>query len=57
MTISYAVTVCNEIEEVKRLLDILFKNISEDDEVVVLVDTKNSTPTHLKFGVPVNDDI
>jgi hypothetical protein len=44
MTISYAVTVCNEIEEVKRLLDILFKNISEDDEVVVLVDTKNGTP-------------
>jgi hypothetical protein len=44
MTISYAVTVCNEIEEVKRLLDILFKNISEDNEVVVLVDTKNSTP-------------
>jgi len=44
MTISYAVTVCNEIEEVKRLLDILFKNISEDDEVVVLIDTKNGTP-------------
>jgi hypothetical protein len=44
MSISYAVTVCNEIEEVKRLLDILFKNISEDDEVVVLVDTKNGTP-------------
>jgi hypothetical protein len=44
MTISYAVTVCNEIKEVKRLLDILFKNISEDDEIVVLVDTKNGTP-------------
>jgi hypothetical protein len=44
MSISYAVTVCNEIEEVKRLLDILFKNISENDEVVVLVDTKNGTP-------------
>ena len=44
MTISYAVTVCNEIEEVKRLLDILFKNISENDEIVVLVDTKNGTP-------------
>jgi len=44
MTISYAVTVCNEIEEIKRLLDILFKNISENDEIVVLVDTKNSTP-------------
>jgi hypothetical protein len=44
MTISYAVTVCNEIEEVKRLLDILFKNISENDEIVVLIDTKNGTP-------------
>jgi hypothetical protein len=44
MTISYAVTVCNEIEEIKRLLDILFKNISKNDEIVVLVDTKNGTP-------------
>lgn len=43
MTISYAVTVCNEIEEIKRLLDVLFKNISENDEIVVLVDTKNGT--------------
>jgi hypothetical protein len=44
MTISYAVTVCNEIEEVKRLLDILFKNISKNDEIVVLIDTRNGTP-------------
>ena len=44
MAMSYAVTVCNEIEEIKRLLDVLFKNISENDEIVVLVDTKNSTP-------------
>jgi hypothetical protein len=43
MTISYAVTVCNEIEEVKCLLDVLFKNISENDEIVVLIDTKNGT--------------
>jgi hypothetical protein len=43
MAISYAVTVCNEIEEIKRLLDVLFKNISENDEIVVLVDTKNGT--------------
>ena len=43
MAISYAVTVCNEIEEIKRLLDVLFKNVSENDEIVVLVDTKNST--------------
>jgi len=44
MAISYAITVCNEIEEIKRLLDVLFKNIFKDDEVVVLIDTKNGTP-------------
>ena len=49
MAISYAVTVCNEIKEIKRLLDVLFKNISENDEIVVLVDTKNGTPEVEKY--------
>ena len=39
MKVSYAITVCNELEEVKRLLDLLLANKREQDEIVVLVDT------------------
>jgi hypothetical protein len=38
MKISYAITVCNELEEVKRLLDLLLNNKREQDEIVVLMD-------------------
>lgn len=38
MKISYAITVCNELEEVKRLLDLLLEHKREQDEIVVLVD-------------------
>ncbi len=38
MKISYAITVCNELEEVKRLLDLLLEYKQEQDEIVVLVD-------------------
>ena len=38
MSISYAITVCNELEEVRRLLDLLLANKQEQDEIVVLMD-------------------
>ena len=38
MKISYGITVHNEAEELKRLLEILFKTIDDTDEVVVCVD-------------------
>jgi hypothetical protein len=38
MRISYAITVCNELEEVKRLVNFLLSNKREQDEVVILVD-------------------
>jgi hypothetical protein len=38
MKISYAITVCNELEEVRRLLDLLLANKREQDEIVVLMD-------------------
>lgn len=38
MTISYAVTVWNEVEEIKRLLTFLLKNKREEDEVIVRMD-------------------
>lgn len=41
-TISYAVTACNEHEELDRLLNLLNNNIRDTDEVVIQLDT-NST--------------
>ena len=38
MTISYAVTVWNEVEEIKRLLTFLLKNKRKEDEVIVRMD-------------------
>jgi hypothetical protein len=43
MKISYAITVCNELEEIKRLLDFLIQHKREEDEIVVLFDDSNST--------------
>jgi glycosyltransferase involved in cell wall biosynthesis len=38
MKISYAITVCNEIEEIKRLISFLLERKREEDEIVVLMD-------------------
>lgn len=38
MKISYAITVCNEVEEIQRLLDFLLKHKREQDSITVLVD-------------------
>jgi len=40
MRISYAITVYNEIEEIKRLLSFLLQHKREEDEIVVLMDGK-----------------
>jgi hypothetical protein len=39
MKISYAITVCNELEEVKRLVNFLLSTKREEDEIVVLADS------------------
>lgn len=36
--ISYAITVCNELEEIKKLLDFLLVYKQDEDEIVVLLD-------------------
>lgn len=36
--ISYAITVCNELEEIKKLIDFLLVYKQDEDELVVLVD-------------------
>jgi hypothetical protein len=38
MKISYAITVCNELEEIKRLIEFLYLNKRQEDEICVLVD-------------------
>ena len=43
MKISYAIPVCNEIDELKKLVEFLIKNKSEQDEIVILIDETNST--------------
>lgn len=43
MKISYAIPVCNESVELKRLLDFLFKNKRVEDEIVVQCDKGNTT--------------
>jgi glycosyltransferase involved in cell wall biosynthesis len=44
MKISYAIPVCNEHEELKRLLEFLHQNIEENDEIVIQCDQGNTTP-------------
>ena len=41
MKISYAITVCNEFEEIQRLVNFLLKNKRPEDEIVVLYDINN----------------
>ena len=57
MKISYAIPVCNEHEELKRLLEFLVQNIEENDEIIVQCDQGNTTPEVYKvlnlFQAPI----
>mgnify|MGYP003642704121 FL=1 len=44
MKISYAITVCNELDEIKKLITILLNSKRDKDEIVVLFDSKNGSP-------------
>ena len=50
MKISYAVTVCDEFEEIKTLLTLLLNSKRDKDEIVVLVDLTKTTPTSELLG-------
>lgn len=41
MKISYAITVCNEKEEIKKLIDFLLHHKRQQDEIVILYDQVN----------------
>ena len=43
MKISYAITVCNELLEIQRLLPFLLENKREQDEIVVFFDSNNGS--------------
>jgi hypothetical protein len=49
MEISYAITVCTELEEIKQLLPFLLKNKRKEDEVVVLFDLTNGSEEVKKY--------
>jgi hypothetical protein len=44
MKISYAITVCNELEEVSRLLNFLHQHKRPKDEICVLLDKPKASP-------------
>ena len=43
MKISYAITVCNELDEIKKLLKFLLQNKRDEDEVVITWDSHNGS--------------
>ena len=49
MKISYAITVCNELEEVKRLVNFLLSNKRKEDEIVILYDQSGGTQEVLNY--------
>ena len=49
MRISYAITVCDEEDEIVRLVDFLLKNKRCEDEICVLLDTSKTTKYIQKF--------
>ena len=54
MKISFAITVCNELVEIKKLVPFLLENKRIQDEIVILYDNKNGNPEVLEFLLPFN---
>jgi hypothetical protein len=54
MKISFAITVCNELEEIKKLVPFLLENKRVQDEIVILYDNKNGNPEVFEFLLPFN---
>ena len=54
MKISYAITVCNEIEEIKNLVPFILERKRIEDEIIILFDEKNGSKEVLDFLLPFN---
>lgn len=57
MKISYAITVCNELEEVKRLVNFLHSNKRIEDEIVILLDHSNGKDEVYRYLLTLPSDI
>ena len=57
LKITYGITVKNELEEIKKLLPFLIKNIREEDDIVVLWDSRDGTDEMVNFLTSLEDDI
>lgn len=49
MKVSFAITVSNEISEIKQLISHILKHKRQEDEIVVLFDKKNGNPEVFEF--------
>ena len=70
ITISWCITVCNELEEITTLLNFLQTRIGENDEILIQYDEQGVTPevleylkivdkmheNHVVIGFPLNKD-
>ena len=54
INVTYAITVCNELEEIKKLVPFILKHKRIEDEIVILYDEKNGNPEILDFLLPHN---
>ena len=54
MKISYAITVCNELHEIKRLVPLLLENKRIEDEIIILFDQKNGSDEVIDYLLPFN---
>lgn len=57
MKVSYAVTVCNELEEIQKLIPFLIERKQPQDEIVVLVDTENGTGEVIEYLGTLENEI
>jgi hypothetical protein len=70
INVTYAITVCNELEEITRLIDFLLPKIGEDDDILIQYDENGVTKEVKSYldivkmlnkkitviGFPLNDD-
>jgi hypothetical protein len=54
MKMSYAITVCDELVEIKRLVPFLLEHKRTEDEIVILFDEKNGNEDVLNFLLSFN---
>ena len=54
MRVSFAITVCNELTEIKRLIPFLLEYKKPQDEIVILYDENNGDARVLDFLLPYN---